>query len=319
MENKKLEYSVPKKHKRFLANLIDLFCIGFTTFLLFALSNMIVNEMPSYKAELQTRHKIQIDSGLYAEDGTDIVTYVNSDEVNFVTTEEKKNYLKDKIDEFYNNPYFFNLDNNTAKKEYDERKLNASSEGVMLFVMDNNNIIENNVNPELLYTFYQSEIQDYCLGYFLYNDAYLNTTKTITIVTFLQILIDLTISVIIFYLIFPLTFFRRGRLTFGRCVFKIGLIAKNALNVTWGKFVLRFIFVYFVYFIVSFVSLLIPIFVSFSMQFFSKRGQNLVDYVLNQYMVDITTEEIYLNYGDYVSRKDLKNNAKLENNRLKLR
>ena len=40
--------------------------------------------------------------------------------------------------------------------------------------MDNNNIIENNVNPELLYTFYQSEIQDYCLGYFLYNDAYLN-------------------------------------------------------------------------------------------------------------------------------------------------
>ena len=44
-----------------------------------------------------------------------------------------------------------------------------------------------------------------------------------------------------------------------------------------------------------------------------------MDYVLNQYMVDITTEEIYLNYGDYVSRKDLKNNAKLENNRLKLR
>lgn len=317
--NNQLEYNIPRKHRRFFANFIDLFCIGFVTFLLLALSNTIVNNTQFYKDTLSKRNEIQLKSGLYHDSGEDIITYIDTGKSSLVTTEEKKDYVATKIDEFYKNSYFFNLEDTKHIDEYNNRKLNAKVDNNPLFIKSEDKIIENNVLPQLLYDFYAQEINDYCFGYLLFNDAYLNTTQVIAVTMFVQILIDLTISISIFYLIFPLTFFRRGRLTFGRWVFRIGLVSKNAINVTWGKFTLRFLFVYGVYFIVSFFSFLIPVFVSFAMQMFSKRGQNLVDYVFNQYMVDISKDEIYFNAGDYILRKDLKKESKIDNKNLKLR
>ena len=49
------------------------------------------------------------------------------------------------------------------------------------------------------------------------------------------------------------------------------------------------------------------------MAFLSKRRQNLAEYVTNIYLVDNRSQEIYLDYGDYVVHTDERENATLEN------
>ena len=76
---------------------------------------------------------------------------------------------------------------------------------------------------------------------------------------------------------------------------KIGIISIHADNVTTGKFVGRFFFNYFVFFILDFVGFLIPAIVSITMMFVTKSNSNLTNYVFNDYAVDITDKTIYLN------------------------
>jgi hypothetical protein len=49
------------------------------------------------------------------------------------------------------------------------------------------------------------------------------------------------------------------------------------------------------------------------MTFLSQRRQSLAEYVTNIYLVDNRSQEIYLDYGDYVVHTDERENATLEN------
>lgn len=305
-----LEYDKAKIYKRLLATFIDLFIIVILTFAAFSLSNMAIKYFPFYIDIIDRKTELEVDSNLFTEDHQSIIDYTKNEEV-FKTYTEKKDYLKDKINLFYTSDFV--EDKTEALKEYDERKLAYKVDNISLFEYKNNEVIERSEKPEYYYTFYQNEINDQCLKTLYNNVDYISCTQKIFLTSLVNFVIWLIVFFTIFYLLIPLVFFKRGRQTIGMKIFRIGLIDGNALNISIGKYFLRYGFLLFVMLILDFFAFLLPLIVSISMMYFTKTSQDLVDYIFNNYMVDVKNSEIYLNYLEYIDREETKKKVKLEN------
>ena len=294
MENKtEVVYTKAKLLKRMGAHFIDLGLTFLATVFLFAIFNSVITKSGFYKAKENEMVQVKNETGLY-EDGTLITTYVE-DEEKYPSYKDRKDVLSVRILDFYHNATYFSDDK--MMKAYDERRLNATttveSSTVHLFIKDGDNIIENNVSDESLFNFYKAEIEDISLGYLVNNPVYFNLTRFSFWVTIIEIIVFGTFSFTVFYLVMPLAAFRRGRQTIGMKLEKIGLINVHAENIGWGIYTLRFFFMYVVFLLLDFVGFLIPALVSLGMMYFSKTNSSLVNYVFNDYMVDVTDQMIY--------------------------
>ena len=74
------------------------------------------------------------------------------------------------------------------------------------------------------------------------------------------------------------------------------------------------IFVY-----LNFFAFLIPSILSISMMFLSKSSSSLVNYVFNDYMVDVTNQKIYYNALELEEAKFTLQKASIENKEFKLK
>lgn len=310
IKKEEIEYRSAKVGKRVLALLVDAFLTVFTAVIFFATSNALISSTPFYLEEKTSRENLQKESGLYTDDFILISEYVDSSSL---STREKNEYLSKHINDFYSNSTF--IVDADPYKEYDQRRLKALDGSTSLFIKNEDGIKENELaNPSSILSFYKSEINDECLKYLFSNEVYINTNKFFFILSFVIGAISLTLSFLIYYLILPLTAFKKGKRTLGMFIFKIGLVGKNGLSLKALPYLGRVAFDYFVFIWLSFVSFLLPWGVSFTMLLFSKRSQSLDDYVLNQYKVDISRDDIYLDYGDYRSKKENRSKASIENN-----
>ena len=75
---------------------------------------------------------------------------------------------------------------------------------------------------------------------------------------------------------------------------KIALISVYADNISIGKYIGRFFFMFFVFIILNFVSFTLPSIVSISMMYLTKTNSSLVNYVFNDYVVDVSIQKIYM-------------------------
>ncbi len=315
-QNNELVYKPAKNWKRVSAFILDALFFLFASVALFSLCNTALQEMPFLKENNNLRLSIQNESGLYVE-GNVISSYVDTAEANLSTNREKKDYLKDKIDMFYTLEMFFS--NNQAENEYQNRCLEYTYNDEHLFAKSSDGEIEETpLNPECFVTFYKEEINNHCLSYLYNNNEYAKTTITSLLTMIVSFSLCLILSSFIFFLAIPLWCFKRGRQTLGKKIFKISLLSVKAINVKVSSFLGRYFFILFIYIILGFFSLLIPEFVSLGMLLFSSRHQDLVDYVLNQYHVDSSDREIYLDMADYHLHMQGKEKAKLENKALDL-
>ena len=292
--NNKIEvvYKKGKIGKRMLAYFIDIGLLIMSTLIMLSIINIPITSSPWYKSKEAELVQLRNDSGLY-ENGINIVDYLteNSD---YPSYEEKKNELSKRIDNFYKNTTYFN-DLEKIKNDYETRKLEAKKDGVNLFVKEDGEVKENAVSPELLYNFYVDETQNYTYAYLMRNANYFYLTRVSFLVTVVEFISLFTLFFIVYFLILPLTCFKRGRQTIGMKLEKIGLISVKAVNITAGKYVGRFVFNYFVFFVLNFVGFLIPSIVSVTMMYVNKTNSNLPNYVFNDYAVDVTDKTIYLN------------------------
>lgn len=316
MENKKeLVYSPASFGKRIGAFFIDALLLLLAAMTFFSLINMAAQEMPFSKENYQTRTNIQNESGLYVE-GTLLSSYVTTDEANLSSYREKKDFLSDRLEKFYASDSFFP---DTSKyNEYSTRRLEYKYEGLNLFIENDGKVEEVSANPQYFYDFYVVEVENYALPCLYSNKDYANTTIVSLLSMIVEFIISITISAIIFYLVLPLTIFKRGRQTLGKKLLKISLISVKAVNLKTSNYILRFIFIYFIYIVLGFFSFLLPEILSLAMLAFSKRRQDLVDYVFNHYQVDSKDKEIYLDLADYDLHMRAKDKAKLENKDLEL-
>ena len=178
-----------------------------------------------------------------------------------------------------------------CEEAYDKRKLESPN----LFEKNElDQVVERNVEAELLYNFYVNEVDNHALAYLLNNLEYIQLTQYIFNTLLVEIILSVFLSFIIYFYILPVTIFKRGRQTIGMKLEKVGIISIHAVNETLGIYSLRTLFMFVMFIGVNFVSFLIPTFVSIGMMYFSKRNSSLVNYVFNDYIVNVKDQDIYM-------------------------
>lgn len=311
-----VEYTEARTYKRILAIFVDLFIFLFLTIVTFSLINIGYQNVDGPYKNLNNENKtLRYESYLYNSEDKLITDYLENSET--LTYEQKKNELAKALNNFYSSNRFFNGDE--GKTIYNERKKEAKNGEVYIFELKDNEYIEKDLSPKIYYDFYKNEVNDHALAYLNNNDIYVNNNKKIFIVLILTIFLSSLPFFIIFYLVLPLTCFKRGRQTLGMKLFKISFISVNALNIETKKYILRVVFNFFIMYILNIFSFLIPTFVSLGMMFFTKTKQNLSDFVFNQYCVDTKVDDIYLDYYEYIDKKEFEKNIKISDKNIKIK
>lgn len=301
--------------RRFSAGLTDFIFVLFIGFLFVFVSIFVAGKCENYTSLFNQRDAIAISSKLYVRDENGktqriSTIYENNSEL---TYNEKSDLIADNLFYFFNSNDYFS--NDEGMEVYNKAKLEAKNDdGENLF---NTNYVRTLLNSDYdkeYYEFYCDTVDNVAINYLIKNSTYYELAKKIIFIDTSIIISSFLLSFIIINLIIPLCF-RRGHQTLGQKMFKIGLVDVNGLNVGLGKFCGRFLFFLLIEVVLSIVSFLIPFIVSLSFLVFSKRRQMLHDYVFNTYMVDVSQDTIYLNYGEYKLVQDRKEkiNLKSEN------
>lgn len=314
METTKTEvvYTKAKPGKRMLAHVMDIGIFLFAAIIVFTISTVITRNSSFYTERMERLTQIRNESGLYT-DNIVITKYVE-DNSKFPSTTSKKNYLSTKIDYFYHNSTYFD-DIAKQMENYDKRRIDSN-----LFIRNSEDVVvEKDVDVSLLYSFYRSEVDDHAVVLLLNNLEYVSLSRFSFLVILVEIILSVVLSFFIFYYLFPAFIFRRGRQTIGMKLTKIGLISIHAVNESLGIYSLRALFMFFVFIIVNFVSFMIPTFVSVTMMFVNKTNSSLANYVFNDYMVDVTAQDIYLNDLERIEAQNSLKQASLENRDYRLK
>ncbi|MCI7225122.1 MAG: RDD family protein [Mollicutes bacterium] len=320
---KEIEYYRPKFTRKLAASFMDAFIFSLLSLLFVVISKAIGDITPTYKQNSSELDTIKLDSGLFLEDNDglvrDIVTIYNLD------TETNSSVVEKEVVNSINN-FFTYVDNNLSQelyesmiKEFDElrldQKLIYSYEGntYKLFIQKDGKVVKNNevVIPSKSYiSFYKNYIDNYALGYFHSKiDRVVTLEKYFSYVMAIEVIVGILVGSIINYYVFPLIF-RRNRYTLGRLTYKIGLVNKDVLHVSFGQFTLRFLIIFFLEIALSFVTFGIPIIFSFTMSLVTKKKQYFHDYLLGIEEVDLQDNQVYYSKDEVnapVSKDDIHN------------
>ncbi len=320
---KEIEYYRPKFTRKLAASFMDAFIFSLFSLLFVVISKAIGDVTPTYKQNSSELDTIKLDSGLFLEDNDglvrDVVTIYNLD------TETNSSVVEKEVVNSINN-FFTYVDNNLSQelyesmiKEFDElrldQKLIYSYEGntYKLFIQKDGKVVKNNevVIPSKSYiSFYKNYIDNYALGYFHSKiDRVVTLEKYFSYVMAIEVIVGVLVGSIINYYVFPLIF-RRNRYTLGRLTYKIGLVNKDVLHVSFGQFTLRFLIIFFLEIALSFVTFGIPIIFSFTMSLVTKKKQYFHDYLLGIEEVDLQDNQVYYSKDEVnapVSKDDIHN------------
>ena len=320
---KEIEYYRPKFTRKLAASFMDAFIFSLFSLLFVVISKALGDVTPTYKQNSSELDTIKLDSGLFLEDNDglvrDVVTIYNLD------TETNSSVVEKEVVNSINN-FFTYVDNNLSQelyesmiKEFDElrldQKLIYSYEGntYKLFIQKDGKVVKNNevVIPSKSYiSFYKDYIDNYALGYFHSKiDRVVTLEKYFSYVMAIEVIVGVLVGSIINYYVFPLIF-RRNRYTLGRLTYKIGLVNKDVLHVSFGQFTLRFLIIFFLEIALSFVTFGIPIIFSFTMSLVTKKKQYFHDYLLGIEEVDLQDNQVYYSKDEVnapVSKDDIHN------------
>ena len=320
---KEIEYYRPKFTRKLAASFMDAFIFSLLSLLFVVISKAIGDVTPTYKQNSSELDTIKLDSGLFLEDNDglvrDVVTIYNLD------TETNSSVVEKEVVNSINN-FFTYVDNNLSHelyesmiKEFDElrldQKLIYSYEGntYKLFIQKDGKVVKNNevVIPSKSYiSFYKDYIDNYALGYFHSKiDRVVTLEKYFSYIMAIEVIVGVLVGSIINYYVFPLIF-RRNRYTLGRLTYKIGLVNKDVLHVSFGQFTLRFLIIFFLEIALSFVTFGIPIIFSFTMSLVTKKKQYFHDYLLGIEEVDLQDNQVYYSKDEVnapVSKDDIHN------------
>ena len=320
---KEIEYYRPKFTRKLAASFMDAFIFSLLSLLFVVISKAIGDVTPTYKQNSSELDTIKLDSGLFLEDNDglvrDVVTIYNLD------TETNSSVVEKEVVNSINN-FFTYVDNNLSHElyesmvnEFDElrldQKLIYSYEGntYKLFIQKDGKVVKNNevVIPSKSYiSFYKDYIDNYALGYFHSKiDRVVTLEKYFSYVMAIEVIVGVLVGSIINYYVFPLIF-RRNRYTLGRLTYKIGLVNKDVLHVSFGQFTLRFLIIFFLEIALSFVTFGIPIIFSFTMSLVTKKKQYFHDYLLGIEEVDLQDNQVYYSKDEVnapVSKDDIHN------------
>lgn len=308
-----IKYKPAKFFRRVMANLLDFLIFVFVAFALFLGARAITINTNTYKNAFNTYRTEQIQSCLYEDDKTssypDVVTYIDKNG-NF-THEGKHLKGKNAVVGFYTYIINENVSSEvveTIKNEYatyfSNEKLMYSEDDtkyISSISFNNNEVLieENNACSAGDLSFYEKVYKPFISTKLLalfanYSPEY---KENITKVSNLLVLIDAPICYVVagllVYILPPFAIFRRGRMTFGKALYRIALVDSRLLNLTWKRSLARFSIFLFAELILSILTLAVPFIISFSMMAFSKKRQGFPDYMLGCREIDASSNKVY--------------------------
>lgn len=303
MEEKKtinLKYNQPKLARVFSAHFFDFFTVVVLGIIFIAISIVTLHSTPIYMNTKKSQVNIQINSNLYVDDdGSAILLTDKISKDDTLKTNEKIGKLSTSL------TYFFDefLKENSSVKDGNERytKILTSykdSNERVLFDENRNRIYTNSDEDSCYLNCYSTVMTKYAIGYLSYVNNYSNIRKQLVLMTITTILIALSLSIFVVYLIIPLIF-KRGRKTLGFLLNRIGYVSLNGFSPSVSKTIFKSVFQWILIYIASFFTLGIPLFISVGMMFLSKKHQTLSDYIFGEISVDVEQDVIYLDYFDY--------------------
>ena len=335
-----IEYEQPKLVHRVLANFLDVLLMVACTILCFIASRAIVTSTPMYRDNDYALREIQLSSGLYInadrtsdspvdERGFDINEYRYGDEVmlytiwltrqDSLTYEAIVNRCEKAIDKFVS---YINSVCHHPETELmiflGEEKLNKvgdvpDHEHFFIRNVDTNSIeipLDENGRPYYSYQtyfkeFYKKLMDDKLADDYLikYVPKFKECLKNEGIcLLFIELPSAYFVAALLVYFIPPL-FFRRGRMTLGKALYRIGLVDKNILSPTFVKHLLRFVIFFFAELVLSIFTFGIPYVISFTLMLCSKKKQGFPDYMLGLTEIDSSKQKIYYNRVEALTDK----------------
>ena len=336
-----VNYTQPKFWHRVMANFVDFFLFLIMLIVSFIAVRSIVLNTPNYQATEQKIHDIQLASGLYVKDqndpkkNVDIVYYLDryvslyGDEFDGVNKEDpneaptgKIGKIVHAINKLINYCNDESVTSNERYKElvgyYNNMRLEAvTDDGIHYFVKDGDQIVPNETlasNAEKRQLYYKNVyvpiIEKRCMPFLTsnvteYRQAY---RAEFNYLVFLELPVALIFAAILVYFVPPL-FIRRGRMTLGKALYRIGLVDDRVLSPTFWRFSARFLIFLFGELLLSLFTLGIPYIISFSLMAFSKKKQGFPDYMLHLYEIDTSKANIYMDYVEAQLKNELHGDA----------
>lgn len=313
-----IEYYRPKFTHRVFANLVDILIFLFIFFTCFLGVREIIKNVPGYKAKADQLTQMRLDSGLYAYDDTyvlkDIVSVLNYDKGQ--SAKSRVTRSKKAIDTFIT--YAQNVSTNewyeNIVKDYRDFRLDGKMvhNDIPLFITnESDEVVENpalidsieSVSSQIYVTYYKKAYQPFIDNRL---QAYLvmaipNYKPIIKYQTNMLLWVNIfavyCVTGLLVYVL-PVFIFRRGRMTFGKALYGIGLVNSNCLSPSLPFALLRSAIFYFAILILSLFSFGLPIIISFSLMAFSKNKQGFPDYMLRFTEVDARRTKIYLSFQE---------------------
>lgn len=295
-----VKYQRAKLHRRVLANLVDILIFLLVFVGLFIGCREIVVNTNKYQQNEVTLIEIKEESGIFQrdKDGSlrDIITILNNDDA--LSGSQKRSKAKQAIETFHNycKVECSEQNYNYIIETWDEFRLNLESDGKPYFHIVDGEIKEtsNFLVTKYYNHVYAKYIDKYCQAYLIkYIPSYYEITKFMSnMLIFFEIAPSYLAAGLITYLL-PAFIFRRGKRTFGKALYRIGLVDSRLLNCTYPRFLGRFAIFYFGELVLSLLSFGLPYIVSFSLMVFSKKKQGFPDYMLNLQEIDTSKTKIY--------------------------
>lgn len=301
-------YSKAKYSTRCFAFALDLLLMIITTLLLMLGSRNIVSNSSFYKEANQRLNDIQLSSHLYVTNDNGIATIMS--DYYTPNNEEETKELNTKFDNaltlFYTDPLFFDQTNpEDGLYLYNIQKIPNGSSSELFIYEDSSHttiVAKSSATAKQLYDFYCEAMNGKAIQYLNSSEEYISNSKVISLsFIFLILLIPIVISILIYELIIPSCLFR-GKKTIGKFAFKLSVIDVRGLSPNYLRFLARFGLV-FLELILSFVTFMIPVIISFSMFAFSRRGQSFHDYVTNTYVVEAPWKSICLTKEEMIKKQ----------------
>ena len=298
-----IEYDYVPLYKRFFSAIIDIFITIFLALILTLSSLFIYTNSSIYKESISSINTVIEDSSLYIKSNEEYILISDYYENNkTISNNEKRKDLDKRVNYFYINlncysdiSFFGNNLLNELKLEY----------GNNLFYKDE---ISNEIKEKVdaldkdFVEFYIYIINENAIGYLLQNDIYKNETNKIFIFQIILLVSSIIISVLIFYLFIPLII-KRGNKTIGKLIFRFGNLKVNGFSLSKKDFLIKFLYFFFLEFLLSLFTFFIPLLISIGMMMFSISHQNLNEYLSQSYSLSNENKKFYLNYEEYLYSK----------------
>lgn len=301
-----IKYRRAKFWRRIFANLLDLIILIITTFLLFAGVRAIASCFGSVSASQSRLKQMREESGLYhpkEEGSSELISIADYLEDSSDYTAADKYYLAEQtifdFAEYSGIEVGENLKNEIIES-YNEFRLEQSYLSKPYFIEENSQIKENPDCKASKILYFQNIaapfLNDYCEGCLAskfpeYVDLTLFNSRLLFLI---ELPISYAVAGILTYLV-PTFIFRRGRKTFGKALYKIGVVDSRVLNPTWKRSLARFAIFYFAILLLSVVTFAIPAIISVTMMGFSKKRQGFADYMLDLQEIDTAGSTIFFN------------------------